>query len=172
METRRRKQIPNKWLLSLLALGVAGAIMWAAVEAGKAQRVWSEAFARDRIRSWVVDQSAGAQILTDSEFHVIDWSASASRLFGYSASEMIGQSPILIIPLKHHEKHTDEEVWREAPLDGRFYRVYCEAVHKNGQSFPVSVRIQAIVMPNGAKVLYALIIPIANDVVRHAPGAD
>ena len=53
----------------------------------------------------LLDQSPDAVIFADLEGAIVEWNAAAEAIFGYSASEAIGQSLDLIVPERFRDAH-------------------------------------------------------------------
>src|SRR5688572_32998793 len=62
----------------------------------------------------IVASSEDAIIAHDLDSNITLWNAAAERLFGYPASEAIGQSTLMLFPPdRHHEEiATLERVWK------------------------------------------------------------
>ena len=53
-------------------------------------------------------------IVTDLQGHIIYWNEGATALFGYSAQEMLGNTPAILYPeTEQHQLHSDLEQIRE-----------------------------------------------------------
>ncbi len=95
----------------------------------------------------IVDSADDAIISTDLQGLITSWNRAAERLFGYTASEAIGRSIRIIIPIDHHSDE-DEVLRRIARGDSV---VHFETVRrrKNGSVLPISVSISPIRNPAG-----------------------
>ncbi len=56
------------------------------------------------LASWLIEQSPDATIYSDIQGHVRVWNAAATRMFGFSAEQALGQSLDIIIP-ENYAKH-------------------------------------------------------------------
>ena len=57
------------------------------------------------LASWLIEQSPDAMIYSDIQGRVRVWNAAASKMFGFSAEQPIGQSLDIIIPEKLRKAH-------------------------------------------------------------------
>lgn len=57
------------------------------------------------LASWLIEQSPDAMIYSDIQGRVRVWNAAASKMFGFSAEQAIGQSLDIIIPEKLRKAH-------------------------------------------------------------------
>src|ERR1700690_155498 len=85
----------------------------------------------------IVEFSEDAIIGTTLDLTVVSWNASAERLFGYTASDMIGKSMTLLVP---PERQAEEENFhrklRAAQAPGHYE---AERVRKDGNHVYVSL---------------------------------
>lgn len=98
----------------------------------------------------VVEASSDAIISKDLDGTVTSWNASAVRIFGYSADEMIGQSIRRLIP----EELQDEEDRILAQLRAGIFIDHIETVRltKDGRRLDISLSISPIKDRDGAIV--------------------
>jgi PAS domain S-box-containing protein len=90
----------------------------------------------------IVDSSRDAIISKSLDGVVITWNPGAEALFGYSASEMVGQSIRRIIPVA---RVAEEEAILERLKAGHTVEYYeTERITKHGGSVPVSVTLSPI----------------------------
>jgi PAS domain S-box-containing protein len=94
--------------------------------------------ARDALWSWTPDGT------------IARWNAEASRLFGYSAKEMVGRSLLLLVPAERHERA--REVIKNV-AQGQWYG-QCETVRvrKDGSKVDVELTVSPIVDGRGQVV--------------------
>jgi PAS domain S-box-containing protein len=59
------------------------------------------------LADWIIEQTTDALVYSDREGNIARWNAAAQALFGFAASEAIGQSLDLIIP-----EHLRAAHWR------------------------------------------------------------
>jgi PAS domain S-box-containing protein len=59
----------------------------------------------DELLAQLVTELADAVVLADAEGTIVFWNAAATRLFGWSAEEAIGQTLDLIVPERQRERH-------------------------------------------------------------------
>ena len=57
------------------------------------------------LASWLIEQSPDATIYSDIQGYVRVWNAAATRMFGFSAEQALGQSLDIIIPEKLRKAH-------------------------------------------------------------------
>ncbi len=94
----------------------------------------------------LVETSPTAVITLDKEGKITDWPGPAVRLFGYTASEMLGQTPACLMPEEMREFHqhgfaavmADPEKWKH------ILRIRCTAVSKSGKQREVIVTTRIV----------------------------
>ena len=95
----------------------------------------------------IIQSSEDAIIGEDPEGRIILWNPGASRLFGYTASEVLGKLANLIVPVGHRE---EAERHRQAALRGsivgRYETLRCTS---EGEARAVTVTISAIYESDG-----------------------
>ncbi len=90
----------------------------------------------------IVDTSDDAIIGKDLNGIVTSWNAAATRLFGYSAEEMITCSILKLIPLHLHSE--EPEILRRMRSGERIDHFETRRVRKNGEYIDVSLTISPI----------------------------
>lgn len=93
----------------------------------------------------VLTSSLDAIIVIDQDGYVIEYNGAASKIFGYSVEEAMGQQmETLLIPPRYFNAH---RAGMKRFIDTRHKRVLgagrieLEALHKNGHTFPVELSI-------------------------------
>jgi PAS domain S-box-containing protein len=82
----------------------------------------------------VAGSVADAIVMTDEPGNILSWNAGAARIFGYDASETVGQ-PLRLLML---ERPDDHEAAESAAEDGLFDRTSeLTGVRKGGERFPL-----------------------------------
>jgi PAS domain S-box-containing protein len=90
----------------------------------------------------LVESSDDAIVAKDLNGVITSWNRAAERMFGYSATEAIGQSIRLIIPEDHqHEEDTILDRIRRGESVQHFETI---RRRKNGSCFPISVTVSPI----------------------------
>jgi PAS domain S-box-containing protein len=90
----------------------------------------------------IVSSSGDAIISKTLDGVIISWNAAAERIFGYSASEMIGQSVFKLIPEEHHDsEHLILEHLRRGEVVEFFES---ERVRKDGTRIWISLSVSPI----------------------------
>jgi PAS domain S-box-containing protein len=78
----------------------------------------------------------------DLEFRITNWSPAAERMFGYTATEILGQSVFLLIPDdKYSEK---KELMQEVLSDGQISQYRTVRLTRSGKKIPVSLTFSPI----------------------------
>lgn len=78
----------------------------------------------------------------DLEFAITNWSPAAERMFGYTATEILGQSVFLLIPDdKYSEK---KELMQEVLSDGQISQYRTVRLTRSGKKMPVSLTFSPI----------------------------
>jgi PAS domain S-box-containing protein len=90
----------------------------------------------------IVQSSDDAIIAKDLHGTVRAWNPAAERMFGYTASEMIGQSIRIIIPKDRHDEEAAvlDRITRGEPID-HFETIRCR---KDGIRVPISLSVSPI----------------------------
>jgi PAS domain S-box-containing protein len=98
----------------------------------------------------IVESSEDAIISADLNGIITSWNPAAERLYGYRASEIIGQSNHLIIPA---ERHSEEEAVRELIVSGQPVEHY-ESVRlrKDGSRIEVALTVSPLRARDGRVV--------------------
>jgi PAS domain S-box-containing protein len=90
----------------------------------------------------IVASSEDAIVSKTLEGIVTSWNAAAERLFGYSASDMIGQPILRIIPEERH--HEEVEILSKLRRGERIERYETVRKHKDGRRFEVSLTVSPV----------------------------
>ena len=95
----------------------------------------------------IVDSSSDAIISKDLNSVITTWNAAAERMFGYTASEAIGRSVLMLIPERlHSEENEIIERIRSGERIGSFETV---RLRKDGTTIHVSLTISPIKTADG-----------------------
>jgi diguanylate cyclase (GGDEF)-like protein/PAS domain S-box-containing protein len=105
---------------------------------------------RDQRLAAVVDSSQDAIIGRDHDGVITVWNRGAERLYGYSASEVMGQPVSLLVPPSHVGE--DQELLQCALAGQRIERFPTERVCKDGSIINISVSVSPIRDTDGAVV--------------------
>ncbi len=94
----------------------------------------------------LVEGSADAIISTDEKMKIIHWNNAATRIFGYSAAEAMGNPVEMVVPEKHQQDHR-EGVNRfletgNGPIIGKTVEV--EGIRKDGTNVPIEISLSAL----------------------------
>jgi PAS domain S-box-containing protein len=90
----------------------------------------------------IVESSADAVIGKDLNSIVTSWNATAERMFGYSADEMVGRSITLIIPPGHQNE--EEQILSKVRRGERVEHFETERLKKDGGLVAISVTVSPI----------------------------
>ena len=112
------------------------------VGASKIARDISDRKRLESLMSAVIDSSDDAIVTKDLNGVITSWNGAAQKMFGYSASEVIGQSIRLIIPpeLQAEEDYVLGEIRRGDRID--HYETVRQA--KNGRRIDISLTVSPI----------------------------
>ncbi len=116
----------------------------AAIALHNSRTLESLAQSEARFRS-VVEAAGDAIIVIDSRGHVVFWNRAAEAMFGYPASEVIGQPLTIVMPERFREAH-QKKMQRVAsmgksPLFGQVVEVM--GLRKDGSEFPLELSLAA-----------------------------
>jgi len=120
-------------------------------------------------QSWLaalVKSSDDAIISSTLDGIITSWNPAAERLFGYSSSEAIGKSMVMLSPPDHINEERDLLVRVSHAQDTRFETV---RVRKDGSLIDVSVTLSPILDPQGH---VAGASEIAHDITERKQGED
>jgi PAS domain S-box-containing protein len=120
---------------------------------------WKETEMAAALLAAVVESSADAVISMTLAGTVMSWNAAAEKLYGYAASEAIGRSIELVVPIEHRAA---EQRIRDKLAQGERIEHY-ESVRcrKDGRSVDVSIALSPIRDKNNALIGFS---KIARDV--------
>jgi len=90
----------------------------------------------------IVDSSDDAIISKDLTGIITSWNAAATRLFGYTPNEAIGQSVLLLIPPELH--HEEPEILRKMRAGERIEHFETRRRRKDGRLVDISLTISPI----------------------------
>lgn len=101
-----------------------------------------EAAVQAGLLSAIVEASHDAIISKDLQGRILTWNASAERMFGYTAAEMIGASVLQLIPpeLQHEEQEILYRIRRGEQI-GHYETIRCR---QDGQRIPVSLTVSPV----------------------------
>lgn len=103
------------------------------------RRDWEE---ERRRMAAIVESSYDAVLSKDPEGRITSWNDGASRLYGYSADEAIGQSARLILP--ESMEREESEILEALQTGKRLEQFETRRRRKNGQIFSVSLTISPL----------------------------
>lgn len=92
--------------------------------------------------SAIIESSNDAVISKNLEAIVTTWNPAASRIFGYSAHEMIGQSILRLIPPELH--HEEDTILAKVRAGERTDHYETTRIRKDGERIDVSVTISPV----------------------------
>src|SRR5262249_35212287 len=90
----------------------------------------------------IVESCDEAILSKDTDLRIISWNQAAERMFGYKASEAVGQWVRFIIP--ENRVSEDQLMMRRIQQSRKAERFESERRRKDGTVFPVSLTISAI----------------------------
>lgn len=90
----------------------------------------------------IVDSSDDAIVSKSLDGHVLSWSAGATRMFGYTAEEIIGKPILIIIPPERHAE--EQEILEKIRRGERIDHFETTRITKEGRRIEVSLTISPI----------------------------
>jgi PAS domain S-box-containing protein len=90
----------------------------------------------------IIESSDDSIISTTLDGRIISWNAGAARIFGYKASEMIGQSITRIIPPERHGE--EEQILARLKYGERIEHYETSRIAKDGQQIDVSLSVSPV----------------------------
>jgi PAS domain S-box-containing protein len=96
------------------------------------------------------DLSSVALFSQDPAGHIVSWNRGAERMFGYTQSEIIGETLAALAPV--HLRSDLEAVAQRVVAGERVDRVFTEVQRKDGMPVPIALSVSPIVDPSGTLV--------------------
>jgi PAS domain S-box-containing protein len=115
----------------------------------------------------IMEASDDAIISEDLDGNIVSWNQSATRIFGYTTDEIIGQSVLVLIPPELH--HEEDLILRKLRAGEKVEHYEAVRIKKNGERFPIAVTISSI-RDKAGKIVGAS--KIAHDVSDRATNDD
>lgn len=114
---------------------------------------------REALWQAVLQSARDAIVSIDGSGTVTLFNEAAQEMFGYAATEVVGQNVSMLMPSPYREEH-DEYLQRyyrsgEARAIGRIRRV--EGRRKSGEAFPLELSVAVAKLPEGLKLFTAII---------------
>jgi PAS domain S-box-containing protein len=103
----------------------------------------------DQLLGRLVRDLADAVVIADADGTIVLWNDAATRLFGWTAGDAVGQSLDLIIPERHRARHW--EGYRRVMTTG--HTVYADrllevpALHRDGRRLPIAFTVSLLRRP-------------------------
>jgi PAS domain S-box-containing protein len=119
----------------------------------------------DRLLRVVIDSAIAAVITMDDHGRVTGWGARAETMFGWSTDEACGRSLVdLIVPPEYREDHNAGLARYRQTGEGRVLGTVIEvsALRRDGQEFPVELRISPAARIDGETVFIAFVLDITE----------
>jgi len=116
----------------------------------------------------IVMSSTDAIASVDASGHVLTWNAAATRLFGYSAAEMVGQS---MRPLFPPQRQWARGMGASELAQGRSLMHDTVRIHKDGREIPVSLVASPLIDGEGTYLGYSVIFRSATDKAKSVAAA-
>lgn len=112
------------------------------LRAAQERRIRKEMEATQAFLAWVVESSDDAIVGTTIDGTVLSWNAGAERLYGYTGSEMIGRSVVVLIPSYRlgELREVAERLSRGEPV----HHFETVRIRKDGSAVDVSVSVSPI----------------------------
>jgi PAS domain S-box-containing protein len=111
-----------------------------AVKAERAEQSLTES--EHRFQS-LVESATDGIVVANGRGIVVSWNRAATRIFGYSAEEMIGKPLTLIMPERYRDAHAQGMARVEATGQGRLIGSVIElhGLRKSGEEFPIELSL-------------------------------
>jgi PAS domain S-box-containing protein len=137
------------------------------------EQLQREIAARDRLDQWfrqVLESSPDALAVSNSGGEIVLVNEAMERLFGYSASELIGQPIEILIPERHRERHEDLRTKYHRTPFSRMMGTGNElsARRKDGSVFPAEIALGPMKTDEGVFVFSAIRDVTARKVAERA----
>lgn len=105
----------------------------------------------DTTLACLVDAMADAVIVADADGAIVYWNTAAERIFGWTATEAVGQSLDLIIPERQRRSHWDGYATVMATGHTRYGAdlLRVPALHADGQRRSIAFTVTLLTNPDG-----------------------
>lgn len=116
----------------------------------------------------LVDALGDGVIVCDAGGAITVWNPAATRIFGFSAAEALGQSLDLIIPERQRQRHWDGYHKTMATGETRYGSdvLRVPALHKEGKPLSIAFTVAMLYTPDGA--VSAIVAIVRDETVRWA----
>ena len=109
-----------------------------------------EAAFRLALLAAIVDSSDDAIVSKTLEGRILSWNQGATRIFGYSAEEVIGRHITLLIPTELHAE--EQQILDKLKRGERIDHFDTTRITKDGRRIPISLTVSPVRDENGAIV--------------------
>jgi PAS domain S-box-containing protein len=109
-----------------------------------------DSFIRLALLAAIVESSDDAIVSKTLEGRILSWNAGASRIFGYTAAEAIGQPITMIIPPELHDE--ERRILDQVRRGERIEHFDTTRVAKDGRRIPISLTVSPVRDANGTIV--------------------
>jgi PAS domain S-box-containing protein len=113
----------------------------------------------------IVSSSDDPIVSNDLEGNVLSWNEAATRLFGYEAGEIIGQSVDILVPPERHDE--EDAVLRQIRAGERIEPLETMRVAKNGTRIPVLMKISPIKDASGSAIGASTVVHDVSERLRN-----
>ncbi|RUP30663.1 MAG: EAL domain-containing protein [Curvibacter sp.] len=148
---RQARQVLSVALPALLALlGAGGALVW---RQRRLDHKTAELAEQRRLAASVFESSLDAIIITDAQARVLSANPAFERVTGYSAAEIVGQTPRLMAS-GLHDAAFYAALWHGVITEGRWQGEIINR-HRSGRLYTALLRIHAVLDDAGQLCHYA-----------------
>lgn len=114
----------------------------------------------------LVDALGDGVIVCDADGAITVWNPAATRIFGFSADEAMGQSLDLIIPERQRQRHWDGYHKTMATGETRYGSdvLRVPALHKEGKPLSIAFTVAMLYTPDGK--VSAIVAIVRDETVR------
>jgi len=145
-ETERRRKDGTRFPVSLSISPVRDASGRIVAAAGFARDVTEQrrAIESTEYLAAIVDNSDDAIVSKDLEGRILSWNDAATRMYGYTAEEAIGQPIDIVIPADPKRRQEELDIRARIARGERIEHYETERRRKDGTRFPVSLSISPV----------------------------
>jgi len=107
-----------------------------------------------------IDAAADAIIAAGMDGKIVFWNPAASRIFGFTAEEALGESLDLIIPERFRARHWEgyRQVMRTGKTKYQSDVLRVPALHRDGKALSIAFTVTLLDAPDGEGRLIAAIV--------------
>lgn len=107
---------------------------------------------REKILQIILDSATDVIVTIDQSSEIVHANAAAYQVFGYTASELVGQSVTVLMPEDARERHRNGilRFLRTGQQQQSWQGLRFNGLHRDGHEFPIEMSFGAVQRPDGS----------------------